>query len=263
MTDKSLKEKYMQSFKSCDFKRAEEKGLNLVKYAGIEGIVDAYGDWLKGFSSKTPVDEIYEIALGMVDRMGYAPEGVVKFCSSIGNKEVVKISDDYASIMQVSGIYVSALVNGIIQSNETIRIKPNTALSWLGFMHKSGELIVEGDAGNFIGRSMSGGKLTVKGSVLDELGYRMEGGLLYVEGNAKDYAGDEMESGEILVCGSAGHYSGVNMNGGEAIIMGNAGKHAGSGMKGGKLVVMKKIKSLGISILGGEIWENNKLIWQK
>ncbi|MGC8961965.1 MAG: formylmethanofuran dehydrogenase subunit C, partial [Candidatus Bathyarchaeia archaeon] len=56
----------------------------------------------------------------------------------------------------------------------------------IGYMMRSGELRVRGDAGLYVGEAMKGGAITVEGDAGAWLGSRMAGGEIVVEGDAGD-----------------------------------------------------------------------------
>jgi formylmethanofuran dehydrogenase subunit C len=88
-----------------------------------------------------------------------------------------------------------------------------------------GELVVEGDAGSYLGRRMSGGVIEVRGSA----GARA--------GGADPGVKRGMTGGEIIVRGSVGPEAGAGARRGLIVVEGDAGEHAARGMIAGSIVV--------------------------
>jgi formylmethanofuran dehydrogenase subunit C len=66
----------------------------------------------------------------------------------------------------------------------------------------AGSIIVEGDAGNFLGERMRGGLIKVEGDAGDNVGSNMRDGTIIVEGDAGKDVGWGMEGGEIHLNGA-------------------------------------------------------------
>lgn len=122
---------------------------------------------------------------------------------------------------------------------------------YVGALMKGGKITVEGDAGDFSGMNMRGGELYIRGNAGSYLGgtYRgdrlgMKGGSIVVEGNAGIETGQFLNGGRIAVRGDAGIFTGVHMKKGVIVVEGEAGERAGAQMIGGTLVAKKGIGSL-------------------
>jgi formylmethanofuran dehydrogenase subunit C len=104
----------------------------------------------------------------------------------------------------------------------TIVIKQaSNKLDYIGKGNSSGEIIVEGDAGAY-------------------LGFQLKGGVIKVSGNVDAYAACELRNGEINIDGNAGDFLGAalpgnkkGMQGGVVIVKGNAGDRVGDHMRRG------------------------------
>ena len=88
-----------------------------------------------------------------------------------------------------------------------------------------GELVVEGDAGSYLGGRMSGGVIEVRGSA----GARA--------GGADPGAKRGMTGGEIIIRGSVGPEAGAGARRGLIVVEGDAGEHAARAMIAGSIVV--------------------------
>jgi formylmethanofuran dehydrogenase subunit C len=137
-------------------------------------------------------------------------------------------------------------------------------LDEIGAGLRSGEILVEGDAGAYAGLLMHGGRIVIKGSAGygaatamrggalrisgdagDRLGGALPGertgmseGLVIVGGNAKSYLGDRMRRGTIIVAGAAGPFGAARLVAGTIIVGGAMGAHPGTAMRRGSLVAL-------------------------
>jgi formylmethanofuran dehydrogenase subunit C len=104
-----------------------------------------------------------------------------------------------------------------------------------------GELIVEGDVGDWAGAAMRGGLLIIRGSAGRRLGgelpgARMRGGEILVFGDAGEEAGAGLRRGLIAVAGRAGTGAGVRALAGTIVALGGLGAHPGLAMRRASIV---------------------------
>ena len=167
----------------------------------------------------------------------------------------------------------------------TIRIVGNAAkIRKIGYRTSSGSVIVDGNAGMYVGEEMSGGSILVTGDVGSWLGMKMKGGRIEVKGNAGDYVGAGyrgttfgMKGGTIIIQGNAGNevgcwmingairikqnaglLPGIHMSNGTILIEGNCEGRAGGQMRGGKVIVSGYIPGILPSFAFEEIQEKTK-----
>ncbi len=133
-----------------------------------------------------------------------------------------------------------------------------------------GEMIVDGDAGAYLGAKMRKGKITVTGSAGVLAGASMRGGLLDIAKDAGERAGgvavgeahglrggriaiggkagallgERMRRGLIVVRGGAGDYAGARMIAGTILLRGRVGRFAGYNLRRGSLILDKAPKDL-------------------
>ncbi len=113
-----------------------------------------------------------------------------------------------ADVFDVSGEAVSQLVFN--QAREQ--------LHYVGYQMKTGQIIIEGDAGDFIGAAMHGGVLICKGNVGERAGDTMRRGILLIEGNTGDYCASSMKAGTLGVLGKTGARLGYGMKRGTLLL---------------------------------------------
>ncbi len=131
----------------------------------------------------------------------------------------------------------------------------------IGLDMKSGEIVVNGNAGMHLGEKMKGGKITVNGNAEGWTGSEMKNGLIEIHGNASDYLASPyrgsdagMKGGKIVVDGNVGANSAVFMKGGVIKIKGSAGQFLGFRMHDGAIHVEKECRSrVGASMVAGKI----------
>jgi formylmethanofuran dehydrogenase subunit C len=126
---------------------------------------------------------------------------------------------------------------------------------------KTGEIVVNGDAGMHLGEKMAGGKITVNGNAAGWTGSSMKKGLIEIHGDASDYlaspyrgSSEGMRGGKIVVDGNVGSDSGCYLRGGVIIIKGSSGPFLGFHMSKGSIYVEKNSgPRLGANMNGGKI----------
>ncbi|WP_040682779.1 MULTISPECIES: formylmethanofuran dehydrogenase subunit C [Methanococcaceae] len=146
-------------------------------------------------------------------------------------------------------------------SSGEIVINGNVGM-YVGALMKGGKIVVNGDADSFAGQQMKGGELIIKGNAGNYLGssYRgdwrgMKGGTIIVEGNAGDEVGEYLSGGKIIIKGNVGLLCGIHINKGIIIVEGNADGRVGAEAEGKGIIVIKgKIKIGHVSFLyDGEV----------
>ncbi len=123
--------------------------------------------------------------------------------------------------------------------------------AYLGMGLRSGQIRVTGNAGVFAACEMRGGTLQIDGNAGDFLGAAlpgnkrgMRGGTVLVKGDAGDRVGDEMRRGIILVEGSVGDYCASRMIAGTIAVMGETGGFLGYGLRRGTVLLWRKPASI-------------------
>lgn len=127
---------------------------------------------------------------------------------------------------------------------EEIRFSGHERLDNIGRSLKDGRIVVDGDAGAYLGRGMKSGSITVSGSVCGPYaGTMMTGGTIRISGDAADATAASvpgamhgMAGGLLVIDGSAGAYLGDRMRRGIVVVLGGVGDAAGARMVGGTLV---------------------------
>jgi len=135
------------------------------------------------------------------------------------------------------------------------------AVRRVGYEMSGGSILIEGDAGMYLGERMRGGSIIAAGNAESWLGTKMRDGLIEVKGNAGDSIGGSvrggtrgMRGGTIVVHGDCGTEAGAWMRGGMIRIKGNCGIYAGIHMKNGTILVEGDATGrIGAQMTGGKI----------
>jgi len=88
----------------------------------------------------------------------------------------------------------------------------------VGYQMKIGQIIIEGNVGDFVGAAMQGGVLICKGNVGERAGDTMRRGMLLIEGDAAAYCASSMKAGTLGVLGKTGARLGFGMKRGTLLL---------------------------------------------
>jgi formylmethanofuran dehydrogenase subunit C len=139
---------------------------------------------------------------------------------------------------------------GAKMSGGSIMVEGNAG-AYLGCGMQNGTIEVSGDTGLAAGCAMRGGRLDLKGNAGDFLGgaltgerQGMRGGIIGIKGNAGDRAGDLMRRGTILIEGDCGDYCASRMIAGTMVVLGQCGAQTGMTMRRGTLFLTNMPTSL-------------------
>lgn len=134
--------------------------------------------------------------------------------------------------------------DGLAAGTISIRLTGSAGQSLGAFLPRGASITVEGDANDYVAKSLCGGTVavrparsakfaasenTVAGNVL---GYGAIAGELLVSGRVGERFGVR-NSGATLVCEGAGDHALEYMTGGEAMVLGSTGRNVAAGMSGG------------------------------
>jgi glutamate synthase domain-containing protein 3 len=111
-------------------------------------------------------------------------------------------------------------------------------LHGLGAGLKHGEVIIEGDAGDYLGVLNDGATLRVKQNSGSYLADNMTAGTVIVEGNVGYGAGQYCYGGNVIIRGNAGDFTATMNKGAVIIVGGDVGDEVGTYMLKGDLIVI-------------------------
>jgi len=116
---------------------------------------------------------------------------------------------------------------------------------YLGVLNKGADIKVMGDAGNYTADNMTEGIVTIKGNAGYGAGQYCYGGTGIVHGNAGDFTATMNKGATIIVGHDVGAEVGTYMLAGDLIIIGNAGENLANYLIQGNVYVGGEWKSLG------------------
>ena len=120
---------------------------------------------------------------------------------------------------------------------------------------KSGQVIVEGDSGDYLGVLNDGATILVEGNAGRYLADNMTRGTVIVEGDAGYGVGQYCYGGAVVIRGNAGDFTAVMNKGATIIIGGNVGDEAATYMLAGDVVIVGNAgKNLGNYLIRGNIY---------
>ncbi len=146
-------------------------------------------------------------------------------------------------------------------SQGPVAVRNASRLHGLAAGHKSGEILIEGASGDYLGVLNDGATIRVSGSAGRYLGDNMTRGTIVVDGDAGDGVGEYCYGGTIVVKGNAGDLTAVMNKGATIIIGGNVGDEVGTYMLAGDLIIVGDAgKNLGNYLIRGNIYVAGR--WQ-
>jgi methylamine---glutamate N-methyltransferase subunit B len=120
---------------------------------------------------------------------------------------------------------------------------------------KSGEVIIGGDGGDYLGALNDGATIRVKKNAGRYLADNMTRGTVIVEGDADYGVGAYCYGGTAVVKGNAGDFTAVMNKGATIIVQGNVGDEVATYMLAGDLVIVGNAgKNLGNYLIRGNIY---------
>lgn len=119
---------------------------------------------------------------------------------------------------------------------------------YLGVLNDGAHIRVLGNTGNYVGDNMTRGWIEVEGNAAYGAGLYPYGGTLLVRGNAGDFTATMNKGAAIIVCGNVGDECGTYHLAGDFIVVGNAGANFGNYLIRGTLYLGGGYESLGHNV---------------
>jgi methylamine---glutamate N-methyltransferase subunit B len=124
---------------------------------------------------------------------------------------------------------------------------------------KHGEIMITGDAGDYLGALNAGAVIRVRGSAGKYAGDNMTAGTLIIEGNAAYGAGQYCYGGQVFIGGSAGDFTATMNKGATILIAGDVGSECATYMLKGTVVVVGDAgENFGNYLIRGSIFIGGK-----
>ena len=109
--------------------------------------------------------------------------------------------------------------------------------SFGAFLHRDIAFKLDGEANDYVGKSLSGGAITIKGNVGNVIGYGATSGSIFISGTAGERFAIR-NSGATLFVEGVGDHGCEYMTGGKVVVLGSTGVNFGAGMTGGVAYVL-------------------------
>ena len=142
---------------------------------------------------------------------------------------------------------VGAALSGWLAANNAQPATPNSQLSirftgtagqsFGAFLHRDIAFTLDGEANDYVGKSLSGGAITIRGNVGNVIGYGATSGSIFISGTAGERFAIR-NSGATLFVEGVGDHGCEYMTGGKVVILGPTGVNFGAGMTGGVAYVL-------------------------
>lgn len=145
----------------------------------------------------------------------------------------MKTIDAYAKDLKAINGALRASING-----EPILVKNASHLHGLAAGLKHGEVVIQGEAGDYLGVLNDGATIRVTENAGKYAADNMTGGKIIIEGNSDYGAAQYCYDGTVIVRGDASDFTATMNKGAVVIIGGNVGDEAGTYMLAGDLIVV-------------------------
>jgi len=159
--------------------------------------------------------EEYDRALSLVYKLKYNSSDITKVLFALPEVRGRKYFNFNA------GLFLSALINNCKDEKFVLITEHlSMAIDCIGYMNTK-QITIQGNVGNYLGRSMENGLITTYGNAGDSIGFEMNGGSIIIHGNAEDEAGSCMKEGTITIKGNAGRSVGHYLHSGTIFLEGD------------------------------------------
>ncbi|OGO16394.1 MAG: hypothetical protein A2Z14_04470 [Chloroflexi bacterium RBG_16_48_8] len=123
-------------------------------------------------------------------------------------------------------------------NNQPIEVQNASHLHGLAAGLKHGEVIIQGDAGDYLGVLNAGATIKVTKNTGSYVADNMTAGTIIIGGNAGYGAAQYCYGGIVVVRGDAGNFTATMNKGATIIVLGNVGAEVGTYMLDGDLMVV-------------------------
>ena len=145
----------------------------------------------------------------------------------------MKTIDAKAQDLKAVNRHLKALLN-----DQPVIVKNVSHLHGLAAGLKHGEVVVQGNAGDYLGVLNAGATIKVTRNAGKYVADNMTAGTVIVEGSAEYGAAQYCYGGTVVVRGDAGDFTATMNKGATIIVTGNIGRDAGTYMLKGDLIVV-------------------------
>ena len=145
----------------------------------------------------------------------------------------MKTIDAKAQDLKAVNRHLKGLLNG-----QPVVVKNVSHVHGLAAGLKHGEVVVQGNAGDYLGVLNAGATVRVTRNAGRYVADNMTAGTVIVEGSAEYGAGQYCYGGTLVVRGDAGDFTSTMNKGATIVVVGNVGREVGTYMLKGDLIVV-------------------------
>ena len=158
-----------------------------------------------------------------------------------------KISNrDRAVGAALSGYLVANHLTTQPSNRLTVNFTGTAGQSFGAFLHHDISFTLDGEANDYVGKSLSGGSIAIKGNVGNVIAYGATSGEIFIAGTAGERFAVR-NSGATLVVEGVGDHGCEYMTGGTVAVLGPTGVNFGAGMTGGVAYVLDESGDLDLN----------------
>jgi len=141
-----------------------------------------------------------------------------------------------------NAVHLHGLASGL-QHGEVL-VQGDTG-DYLGVLNDGATIHVTHDTGRYLGDNMTGGTILIEGDAGFGAAQYCYGGTVVIRGSAGDFTATMNKGATIIVCGDVGNEVGTYMLKGDLIVLGNAGKNFANYLIRGSVFIRGQWVSLG------------------
>ena len=155
--------------------------------------------------------------------------------SSLINEQLRKRFENHDSA-KVTNLARQTCIAANMPAKKNITFEGEAGDNFAG-LNNGCKIILNGDAGRFVGNGMCSGEIIVNGSCEGGIGHCLSGGTIVIQGSVDGDAGISMKEGNLLVSGTVRGNIGTCMTGGMIVVCGNVMGDIGNMMTKGKILI--------------------------
>jgi glutamate synthase domain-containing protein 3 len=156
--------------------------------------------------------------------------------------ETIKASINSEPVEVYNANHIHGLAAGL--NNGEVIVQGNAG-DYLGVLNNGAKIRVTENTGNYAADNMTAGKIIIDGNTTYGAAQYCYGGVFIVSGNAGDFSGTMNKGAIIIVGGNVGNEAATYMLKGDMIILGDAGENLANYLINGNVYIAGEWKSLG------------------
>jgi len=155
--------------------------------------------------------------------------------SSLINEQLRKRFENHNSA-KVTNLARQTCIAANMPAKKNITFEGEAGDNFAG-LNNGSKIILNGDAGRFIGNGMISGEIILNGSCDEGAGHCLSGGTIVIQGSVDGDAGSSMKGGDLLISGNVRGNLATCMDGGMIVVCGDVMGDIGNMMTKGKILL--------------------------